>query len=250
MLERIFEIIEPADDEQGTKASAVYDTFMLVCIIASMVPLAFKTTNLAFTIIDKVTVSVFIIDYILRLVTAKHKIKKGFKSFILYPFQPMAIIDLLSILPSLIPMNNGFKALRLLRLLRTLKVLKSFKMFRYSKNIDRLITVLKNQSTSLATVASMALFYIFFVALIMFNIEPQTFKNFFEAFYWAAISLTSVGYGDITPISNVGRIVTIISALVGVAVVALPSGIITAGYIDLLKSEKESKKDTEENKKD
>ena len=239
MLERIFEIIEPADDEQGTKASSIYDSTMLVCILASMVPLLFKNSNTTFFVIDKITVSVFILDYILRLITAKFKIQKGIKSFFIYPFKPMAIIDLLSILPSIVPINSGFKVLRLLRLMRTLKVFKSLKVFRYSKNIERLISVLKKQSKSLGAVATMAIFYIIFVALIMFNIEPSTFDNFFEALYWSAISLTSVGYGDITPVTNVGRLFTIISALMGVAIVALPSGIITAGYIEVLKEKKQ-----------
>ena len=237
MLEKIFEIIEPSDEHNGTKASSVYDTIMLICIIASMVPLAFKSTNIVFSIIDKVTVSVFILDYILRFITAKYKLKKGVKSYFLYPFQPMAIIDIISILPSVLPVNSGFKVLRLFRLLRTLKVFKSFKLFRYSKNIERVVFVLRKQSRSLAAVASMAIFYIFFVALIMFNIEPNTFNSFFEALYWAGISLTSVGYGDITPTTNIGKIFTVLSALVGLAVVALPSGIITAGYIDLLHDE-------------
>ncbi|MBR2100159.1 MAG: two pore domain potassium channel family protein, partial [Eubacterium sp.] len=69
--------------------------------------------------------------------------------------------------------------------------------------------------------------------------EPGTFNSFFEALYWAAISLTSVGYGDITPVSDIGRLFTIISAIVGLAVIALPSGIITAGYIEILNKEKE-----------
>lgn len=246
MLEKIYEIIEPADDEQGTKASSIYDGIMLVCILASMVPLAFKNSNTAFLIIDKITVSIFILDYILRLITAKFKIQKGIKSYFIYPFKPMAIIDLLSILPSIVPINSGFKVLRLLRLMRTLKVFKSLKVFRYSKNIVRLINVLKKQSKSLSAVATMAVFYIIFVALIMFNIEPSTFENFFDALYWAAISLTSVGYGDITPATDVGRLFTIISALMGLAVVALPSGIITAGYIDVLKQEEQEGKNDEE----
>ena len=127
--------------------------------------------------------------------------------------------------------------LRLFRLVRTFKVFRSFKLFRYSKNIDRLINVLKKQSKSLVAVLSMAIFYVLFTALIMFNIEPDTFNSFFDAIYWAAISLTSVGYGDITPISNVGRLFTMLSAFVGVAIIALPSGIITAGYLDILHDE-------------
>lgn len=238
MLNKIYEIIEPSDN-QSSKWSSVYDIVMLICIVASMVPLAIKADHMILNIIDKVTVCVFIIDYILRLVTAKLKLNKGVKSYFLYPLQPMAIIDLLSILPSLIPINAGFKVLRLFRIVRTLKVFRSFKIFRYSKNIERLVAVLRKQSKSLMAVLSMALFYVLVTALIMFNIEPDTFNNFFDAIYWAAISLTSVGYGDITPVSEIGRLFTILSAFVGVAIIALPSGIITAGYLDVLKEEKE-----------
>lgn len=236
MLKKLFYIIEPSDNE-NSKLSSIYDIIMLICIIASMIPLAIKSDSLILNIIDKITVSVFIIDYIMRLITAKQKLNKGVKSYFLYPIQPMAIIDLLSILPSLIPINAGFKVLRLFRIVRTFKVFRSFKIFRYSKNVSRLIEVLKKQSKSLLAVLSMAIFYVLFTALVMFNIEPDTFSNFFDAIYWAAISLTSVGYGDITPVSDVGRLFTMLSAFVGVAIIALPSGIITAGFLEILNNE-------------
>lgn len=235
-MNKIYEIIEPSDNKSSTWSS-VYDIIMLICIVASMVPLALKSDSFILNIVDKITVSVFIIDYILRLITAKLKLNKGIKSYFLYPLQPMAIIDLLSILPSLIPINAGFKVLRLFRIVRTLKVFRSFKIFRYSKNIERLVAVLRKQSKSLMAVLSMAVFYVLFTALIMFNIEPDTFNNFFDAVYWAVISLTSVGYGDITPVSEIGRLFTMLSSFVGVAIIALPSGIITAGYLDILQKE-------------
>lgn len=240
MLNTIYEMIEPADDN-GNKWSSIYDCLMLICIVASMIPLAVKSENTVFHIIDKVTVTVFIIDYLLRLLTAKQKLNKGGKSYLLYPLQPMAIVDLLSILPSLIPINASFKVLRLFRIVRTFKVFRSFKIFRYSKNIERLASVLKRQSKSLTAVFSMAIFYVVVTALIMFNIEPDTFNNFFDAVYWSAISLTSVGYGDITPVSETGRLFTMLSAFVGVAIIALPSGIITAGYLEVLNEEKDKK---------
>lgn len=241
MLKILYEIIEPSNDESSNLSSA-YDIVMLICIIVSMIPLAIKSDNLTFNIIDKVTVTIFIIDYILRLITAKIKLNKGIKSYFLYPIQPMAIIDLLSILPSLVLINAGFKVLRLFRIIRTFKVFRSFKIFRYSRNVSRLVEVLKKQSKSLIAVLSMAIFYVLFTALVMFNIEPDTFNDFFDAIYWAAISLTSVGYGDITPVSDVGRLFTMLSAFVGVAIIALPSGIITAGYLDVLNKEKDSGK--------
>ncbi len=248
MREKLFDIIEPANDK-ANKGSSIYDIVMLISILLSMVPLLTKKDTTTLFIIDRVTAFIFIFDYLARLLTADIKLNKGAKSFFLYPFTPMAIIDLLSILPSLIPINSSFKVLRLIRIVRTLKVFKSFKMFRYSKNLERLLKVFKNQSHSLAAVASMALFYVFFTALIMFNIEPSTFDNFFEALYWSAISLTSVGYGDIIPVSDTGRLFTIVSALMGVAVVALPSGIITAGYIDILNEERKEDVKVKETKK-
>lgn len=69
-------------------------------------------------------------------------------------------------------------------------------------------------------------------ALIMFNVEPDTFGNFFDAIYWATVSLTTVGYGDIYATSTLGKIITMISSIFGIAIVALPAGIITAGYMD------------------
>lgn len=239
MKEKIFNIIDPTDDS-SSKLNSIYDVVMLVSIIASLIPLLSKSNNIVFDIIDKVTVTIFIIDYILRLSTSNIKLKKGVCSYFLYPFQPMSIIDLLSILPSIIPINSGLKVLRLFRLIRTLKVFRSFKLFRYSKNIKRITKVLKAQASTLSAVLSLAIFYIIVTALIMFNLEPDTFNNFFEAMYWSAISLTSVGYGDIIPVTAVGRLFTIISAFVGVAIIALPSGIITAGYIDVLHEEKQN----------
>jgi voltage-gated potassium channel len=88
----------------------------------------------------------------------------------------------------------------------------------------------------------------------MFNAEveinPETgeylFDSFFDAFYWAACTLTTVGYGDIYPASHIGRVISIISSMVGIAIIALPSGIVTAGYIDELRSRKEKKENPQE----
>lgn len=122
MRKRIFEIIEVPNEND--KVSNIYDIGMMGTIIASLIPLAFKATNIVFEWLDYMTVTIFIIDYILRLITADYKLPcNKAKSFILYPFTPMAIIDLLSILPSVSILNNGFKLLKLFRLLRTLKVL-------------------------------------------------------------------------------------------------------------------------------
>ena len=71
----------------------------------------------------------------------------------------------------------------------------------------------------------------------MFNVEPDSFNTFFDAVYWATVSLTTVGYGDIYPITDLGRIVAMISSFFGIAIVALPAGIVTAEYLGALKGE-------------
>ena len=86
--------------------------------------------------------------------------------------------------------------------------------------------------------------YILISALIIFNVEGDSFETFFDAIYWATVSLTTVGYGDIYAVTTAGRIITMISSIFGIAIVALPAGIITAGYMEALN---EAKKDTDKN---
>ena len=142
----------------------------------------------------------------------------------------MAIIDLLSILPSINMINKGFKALKTIRLIRTFRVLRIFKSFRYSKNIQIILQVGKNSKKALIAVLYLAIGYIFVCALIIFNVEPDSFNTFFDAI---TISLTTVGYGDIYPITTLGRIITMVSSFMGIAIVALPADSILMSYLSL-----------------
>ena len=236
MRKKLFSIIEST--ENASKLSNVYDFIMMVTIVVSVVPLAFKETNAIFQWIDYITVTIFILDYFLRLITADYKLKKSVISFFVYPITPMAVIDLISILPSLTILNGSFRLLKLFRLLRTLKVLRAFKFLRYSKSFDIITNVFKKQKKVLSAVATMAVAYILISALVIYNVEPESFETFFDAIYWATISLTTVGYGDIYPITTIGRIVTMISSAFGIAIIALPSGVITAGYLEEISKDK------------
>ena len=229
MRKKLFLIIEPVNNDN--KLSNIYDFVMMVTIVISIVPLAFKETNIVFQWIDYITVSIFILDYFFRFITADYKLNKSVASFLVYPITPMAIIDLVSILPSITVLNNGFRLLKLFRLLRTLKVLRAFKFLRYSKSFDIIASVFKKQKKVLSAVATMAIAYTLVSALVIYNVEPESFETFFDAIYWATISLTTVGYGDIYPVTTIGRIVTMISSAFGIAIIALPSGVITAGYL-------------------
>jgi len=230
--------------------SRIYDGVMLFAIAIGIIPLMFREQWTIFWYFDIFSGVCFLLDYLFRWMTADMTTTNGrhrVVAFLTYPFRPMAIIDLLSILPTFNLISNSFKIARVSRLLRLLRVIK---VVRYYEPLVIILAVIQRQGRILWTVFSLAIFYIFITALIMFNAEveinPETgeylFDSFFDAFYWAACTLTTVGYGDIYPASHIGRVISIISSMVGIAIIALPSGIVTAGYIDELRSRKETKK--------
>lgn len=245
LRERIYLVVKPWG---GKKYSRIYDIVMLVAIAMGIFPLMFRKHFEIFWYFNLISGACFIVDYILRWITADIDAdsKGKWMSFIWYPITPMAIIDLLSILPLFNLLNPTFKVARVTRLLMTLRV---FKVIRYFEPLEIVMGVIRSQRKVLLTVLSLAIFYIFITALIMFNAEedinPETgkylFDTFFEAFYWAACTLTTVGYGDLYPISSIGRVISIISSMVGIAIIALPSGIITAGYMEELRCRRERK---------
>lgn len=200
-------------------------------ILLSLVPLGFKQIAPLFLVTDLAAATIFVIDYLLRLATADLKLGKGAASFALYPFTPLAVFDLLCILPSLGLIGGGFRLFKLARLYRMLLVLRVFKFLYYSRSIRMIRDVFRSQRRALLTVTAIALTYVLLAALVVFNVEPDTFDTFFDAIYWAVVSLTTVGYGDIYLVSVLGRVVTMASALFGIAIIALPSGIITAGFM-------------------
>ena len=236
MRKRLFEIIEADDPADGyDTASTIYDAVMIVLIVLSLLPLTVKEDPPVYTLFERVTVAIFSLDYLLRWATADYKFRQsGLAPFLRYPFSPMAIVDLLSILPSLLMVHPAFRLLRVMRLLRALRVLRVIKVVRYSGTIRMLSEVLRESRHPLFAVLSLAAGYIILSALVMFTVEAESFDNFFEAVYWATMSLTTVGYGDIYPVTAIGRVVTMVSSLMGIAIIALPSSIITAGYIRAL----------------
>lgn len=225
---RVYEVVEAS--HIGDASSKAYDILMTTAVIVGMVPLTLKQDN-PFTIaIEIATCLIFLIDYVARVYTADYKMGyKSFKAYIAYLFSPMAIFDFLSIVPIVSLFLPGSVILRLLKLFRVFRVLK---LVRYSKTTIIIANVLRKVKKQLIAVLILIIIYIFVSAMLIFQLEPTLFDTFLDALYWATISITTIGYGDITPQTDVGQFITMISALVGVAVIALPTGMITAAYMN------------------
>jgi voltage-gated potassium channel len=251
MRKRIYQIIQKAS--KGDKWSYVYDIFMLAIILASIIPLTVIGEKPYFAILEIITTSVFIIDYILRWATADYKLNKRTLSFVLYPFTPMAIMDFLSILPTFHLLAPSYKLTKAVRLL---KIFRFTKIVHYFAPLEIFVTVLKKQWKLLLAVLFVAFFDILVTAIIIFQseheIDPVTgeyvFKTFYDAVYWAAITLSTVGYGDLYPVSNMGKTLSIFSSLLGIAIIALPSSIVTAGYMQELSRRVKTRNEDEERK--
>ncbi|WP_419566176.1 ion transporter [Ruthenibacterium lactatiformans] len=151
-------------------------------IIASLVPLTISTTPTWASVLDGITVNIFILDYIFRLCTSDFRLQCGIKSFFIYPLTPMALIDLFSILPSFSILNQAFRMLKILRLFRTFRVFRVFKIARYSRSVEIIVNVLRKQREPLFAVCGLSGAYILISALVIFNVEPQTFDNFLRRY--------------------------------------------------------------------
>ena len=231
---RTFEVLEAS--QEGDASSKAYDVLMSVAIIVGMIPLAMKSGNMYIQQIDLVTSVLFMVDYVARVWTADYKMGyQDTRAYLAYVVTPMAIIDLLAILPVIYVIYPVHSALRLLRLFRIFRVVK---LARYSKTMSIIVNVIRKVKSQLGAVLVLIIIYIFVSAMLVFQLEPNLFNTFFDALYWATISITTIGYGDISPVTTVGRMITMVSSLVGMAVIALPTGIITAGYMEEIRKKK------------
>ena len=245
----INDLVEPG--KEGV-VSKIYDGLMFVAIVLGTLPLLFREYRLLFWYFDIFSGIVYMVDYVLRWVTCDLRSNKPkWKAFLLYPITPMAILDLLSILPTFEVLSSTY---RLAKSARLLKIFRFSKIIHYIAPLEIFIKVIKKQWKLLMAVVLVALFDIFVTAIIIFQsekeIDPVTgeyiFKTFYDAFYWATITLTTVGFGDLCPVSEMGKTLSIISSLVGIGVIAMPSSIITAGFMqELNRRTKEGSEDQE-----
>ena len=239
---RIFQIIEVGNDLDTS--SRTYDYMNALSILLNLVAsIMYTFPNLReqyssfLIIVEQLTVAFFAIDYCLRVWTAKFlypnkteasAIKKYVKSF-------TGIVDLLSFLPYYLPIffPAGATAFRMIRLVRIFRL---FKINAYYDSLHVITEVISGKRQQLISSVFIISVLMLASSLCMYSLEheaqPEVFRNAFSGIWWSASTLLTIGYGDIYPITTMGKILGIIISCLGVGMVAIPTGIISAGFVD------------------
>lgn len=195
------------------------------------------------------SVAIFTIEYLLRLWTASEEYKDGnsFSKRIQFIFSKFGIIDFLSILPFYLPFFVILD-LRVLRILRLFRLLRIFKLARFSKSMKTIGSVLKETKADLIITFFVAFVLLIISSTLMYYAEteaqPEKFNSIGDAMWWGVATLTTVGYGDVYPITGLGKFLSGIIALIGIGFVALPTGIISSAFVDKIQKTKSKKKCT------
>ena len=240
---RIFEILEVRTGNVDY-AARIYDIAYLITIIinlAASIMHTYESYRVKYgdllILIENITVALFCIDYILRLFTAKYMYpeSKGPGAVRKYIFSFTGIIDMLSFLPYYLPVffPSGAVAFRLLRVMRVFRL---FRINAYYNSFKLITEVLNSKRQQLFSSVFTILILMLASSLCMYSLEheaqPEVFTNAFSGIWWAASTLLTVGYGDIYPITTLGKLFGIFITFLGVGMVAIPTGIISAGFVD------------------
>ena len=198
-----------------------------------------------FYLFEVFSVAIFTVEYLLRI-WVSDKTKEDKRERLNFAFSTLGIIDLIAIIPFYLPFIFPFD-LRIVRILRLFRLLRIFKLSRYSNSLKTMKYIFKETKSEL----SMTLFVVFVLMILsstlMYHIEhdvqPEKFASIGDALWWSVITLTTVGFGDVYPITGLGKFLSGIIALIGIGFVALPTGIISSAFIEKIQIEKNLKKE-------
>ena len=208
------------------------DLFLVGLILLNIICLGLETdkniySNYAtfFKNIEIGSIVIFSLEYILRLFTLDNI--KGL-------IKPLMLIDLFAILPFYLP-GTGLD-LRFLRMFRLFRILRIFKLARYFDALQTIGKVVYKKRIELISILGVLVFLIFFSSFLMYYTEaeaqPEAFKNILDTFWWSIVTFTTVGYGDVYPITPIGKILSAIIVLIGIMLFALPTSILTAEFLN------------------
>ncbi|NJL74948.1 MAG: ion transporter [Saprospiraceae bacterium] len=253
--EKVFYLI---DNLQGTREhlwNRRVNGFLVLLIVLSITSIILESfpTLMAnyspiFRTIEVVTVAIFSLEYILRLWTADIKYPNAGRigSRLKFMLSWMGLVDMLAVLPFYLPYII-LVDLRFVRILRIMRLLSIFKLKRYSKAFMMVSEVFSKKQSELSIAAFITLVLLLFSSTIMYHVEhevqPDKFPDIISTLWWAVATLTTVGYGDVYPITGWGKLVAGVISLLGIGLVALPTGIISAAFVEELSNARQAKEE-------
>ncbi len=238
---RLYEILEtPTRDRAGTWVNGFLIALIILNVAAVMlvtVPSLSARYGAFFHVFEEISVFVFTVEYLLRawVCTQDPGYRHPVTGRIKHVFSPFALIDLLAIAPFYVPMIIPVHLL-FIRVLRLLRLFRLLKLGRYSESIRSLGAVLKAKKEEIAVAATMAAMLLVFASGLMYLIEnaaqPEVFSSIPATMWWAVETMTTVGYGDVYPVTPAGKVLAAIIAILGITIFLLPAGIVAAGYAE------------------
>ena len=239
--ERVFRLVEKGS--HGRKHNLLFDYTIMTLIVLSLVTMILESMsevyseyNLFIDGFNVFSIIIFTVEYCMRLYVSDltHPSKSRLKSLSRFVFSTYGLIDLFAILPFFLPLLKvDLRFLRAMRLTRFLRVLK---LNRYNDSLNLIWTVIKEKKSELAVTGFLSFLILLIASFIMYYIEgekqPEAFPNILESFWWAIATLTTVGYGDVYPVTGLGKFISGLIAILGIGIVALPTGLISAGFMN------------------
>ena len=237
--------------EYGGELHHMFDTFIVIWVVISVIAVVLESVqsihyllNLEFLILDAIAVSVFTMEYLLRLYCCVEEpgYQKAITGRLKLAKSTSSVIDLLAILPFFLEvfLHHLFD----LRFMRVFRLLRLLKLTRYTGATQSLSKVIAREWPVMAASAFIMLLLVVMTASLGYLFEheaqPDKFENIPQSIYWAVVTLASVGYGDISPITPAGRAMTIVLALIGIGIFAIPAALLSAAFADQLKSDREA----------
>jgi voltage-gated potassium channel len=257
LQQQVYKLIDE-DNKADLKINDKIGSFIMGLIVLSIIAVVIESEESirinyqgVFLWFEVVAVAIFTVEYLARVYTATlayPELSRG-RALIKYIFSPMAIVDLLAIAPfyiELIASQMGLLEimdLRFIRVLRLMRLLRIFKLNRYSSSMKMIGEVITEEKEKLFITVFMTSILMVLAAALVWTVEhegqPEMFPNIYASMWWAVATLTTVGYGDVYPVTAMGKILAGVIALLGIGLVALPTGILSGSFVQAINDEKE-----------
>lgn len=247
---RVWQVLQPASE--GDSLSRAFDLFILSLILLNVLAVVLETLpslarwRPAFSLFDGVSVLLFTVEYVARVwsCTTDPRYQGSVRGRLRYVVTPMALVDLLAVAPFYLPAAG--LDLRSLRILRLFRFARALKLARYNRSMQTMSAVLRAKRDELSVaVAGLLMLLLLASSLIYFAenaAQPEKFSSIPASIWWGVSTLTTVGYGDIIPVTPIGKVVASFIAILGVGLFALPAGILASGFAEQSRTGREAKR--------